>query len=77
MFSPDVFDPNLIADKKEDHYDSLALAQKRLTERRERERKASGPNRVVQFRSAAAERAAAAAAAAAEEVTRRKRGRGA
>ena len=77
MFSPDVFDPNLIADKKEDHYDSLALAQKRLTERRERERKAAGPNRVVQFRSAAAERAAAAAAAAAEEVTRRKRGRGA
>jgi hypothetical protein len=77
MFSKDVFDPNLIADKKEDHYDSLALAQKRLAERRERERKAAGPNRVVQFRSAAAERAAAAAAAAAEEVTRRKRGRGA
>jgi len=77
MFSPDVFDPNLIADKKEDHYECLALAQKRLTERRERERKAAGPNRVVQFRSAAAERAAAAAAAAAEEVTRRKRGRGA
>ena len=77
MFSPDVFDPNAIAAKKEDHYEGLAAAQKRAAERRERERKAAGPNRVVQFRSAAAERAAAAAAAAAEEVTRRKRGRGA
>ena len=77
MFSPDVFDPNEIAGRKEDDYQNLAAAQKRAAERREKERKAAGPNRVVQFRSAAAERAAAAAAAAAAEVTRRKRGRGA
>ena len=77
MFSPDVFDPNEIAGRKEDDYQSLAAAQKRAAERREKDRKAAGLNRVVQFRSAAAERAAAAAAAAAAEVTRRKRERGA
>ena len=72
MFSPDVFDPNEIAARKGDYYECLASAQKLAAERREKERKEKGPNRVVQFR-AAAERAAAAAAAAAE-VTRRKRG---
>ena len=76
MFSPDVFDPNEIAARKGDYYECLASAQKLAAERREKERKEKGPNRVVQFRSAAAERAAAAAAAAAE-VTRRKRERGA
>ena len=77
MFSPDVFDPNEIAARKGDYYECLASAQKLAAERREKERKEKGPNRVVQFRSAAAERAAAAAAAAAAEVTRRKRERGA
>jgi hypothetical protein len=57
MFSPDVFDPNEIAARKGDYYECLASAQKLAAERREKERKEKGPNRVVQFRSAAAERA--------------------
>lgn len=72
-FSRDVFDPKAYA--KEDYYDTLASAQKRIAEKREQDRKTQGPSRVVEFRTAAGERAAAAAVAAAEAVTRRKRER--
>lgn len=70
-FSKDVFDPNGYA--RDDFYDTLAQQQKRLAEKKERERKDLGPNRVVEFRTAAAERAAAAAAAAAEAIHKRRK----